>query len=235
VHGHCIYTQNKDGTKLISNCFMSVAKDYGCYTMHAYGSKKAFVQNYVIEENIVAPDGGSKNGPFLVGGGVTDFNILVRKNLLYGSRGIAIGPYTTTNKDCTVSDNVVIDGDIEISKYETADVSGNKIIGGKLVTTDVKELKDKDNAQNAPAPSAPVAYLYPNKYESDRANLAIYNPTKQSSVKADVSALAKKGAYWLLDPKDVFSKPLYSGKINAGAIEVPTSDPFRAFVLIVSE
>ena len=73
-HGHCIYTQNKDGVKTISNCIMSVAFD-GSYTMHAYGSAKAFVDNYVIEDNIAFG-----KGPFLVGGGKPSNNIKVRRN-----------------------------------------------------------------------------------------------------------------------------------------------------------
>ncbi len=34
-HGHCIYTQNKDGVKTISNCIMT-CKYYGTYTIQAY-------------------------------------------------------------------------------------------------------------------------------------------------------------------------------------------------------
>ena len=39
-HGHAIYTQNEKGVKTISDCIMTGG--YG-YTMHAYGSSRAFV------------------------------------------------------------------------------------------------------------------------------------------------------------------------------------------------
>src|SRR5262249_21049126 len=45
-HGHAIYTQNQEGTKTISDCIMTGGHGY---TMHAYGSKRAYVDNYLIE------------------------------------------------------------------------------------------------------------------------------------------------------------------------------------------
>ena len=50
-HGHCIYTQNEQGVKTISNCIMSCRYD-GTYTMHAYGSQRAYVDNFLVEENV---------------------------------------------------------------------------------------------------------------------------------------------------------------------------------------
>ena len=47
-HGHAIYTQNKDGVKTIANCIMTGG--YG-FTLHAYGSKQAYVDNYLVRNN----------------------------------------------------------------------------------------------------------------------------------------------------------------------------------------
>jgi hypothetical protein len=59
-HGHAIYTQNQDGIKTIAECIMTGGYSY---TMHAYGSSQAYVDNYLIEGN-VAYNGGT----CLVGG-----------------------------------------------------------------------------------------------------------------------------------------------------------------------
>jgi len=48
-HGHAIYTQNAEGLKTISDCIMTGG--FG-QTMHAYGSKRAYVDNYLITGNI---------------------------------------------------------------------------------------------------------------------------------------------------------------------------------------
>ena len=76
--GHCIYTQNKNGVKTISNCIMSTEFN-GAYTIHAYGSDRAYVDNYVVEDNIAY-----QNGPVLVGGGRPSHNIKILHNYLYG-------------------------------------------------------------------------------------------------------------------------------------------------------
>src|SRR5262245_9154025 len=59
-HGHAVYTQNQTGIKVISDCIMTGG--FG-YTMHAYGSSRAYVDNYLIEGNICYV-----GGRFLVGG-----------------------------------------------------------------------------------------------------------------------------------------------------------------------
>ena len=75
-HGHAIYTQNEDGTKTVTDCIMTGG--YG-YTMHAYGSKRAYVDNYLIEGNIAY-----KANMFLIGGGRPSHDIRVLENYLYG-------------------------------------------------------------------------------------------------------------------------------------------------------
>src|SRR5438309_1818301 len=60
-HGHAIYTQNKDGITTISDCIMTGGHGY---TMHAYGSSRAYVDNFRLLQNIAY-----KGGSFLIGGG----------------------------------------------------------------------------------------------------------------------------------------------------------------------
>ena len=75
--------------------------------------------------------------------------------------------------------------------------------------------------------------LLPNKYDPARAHVAIYNGGKAAQITLDVSALLKPGdAFRLLDPKDVYGKPVLEGKVDGTSISVPMSGEFAAFVLV---
>lgn len=203
THGHCIYTQNQEGVKTISNCILSVPEWGGSYSMHAYGSKKAYVDNFVIEDNIAY-----ERGPFLVGGGRPSANIRVARNYLHGVN-LQIG-MTRENEDCEVRDNVVARGKISINNY--------------------KKVVDEGNVRGLPASRAAVI---PNKYDPARAHVAVYNGAKAAAVEADVSKVLKPGeGYRLLDPKDVYGKPLHEGAAEGASIRIPMSGEFAAFVLV---
>ena len=203
THGHCIYTQNRDGVKTITNCILSVPEWGGSYSMHAYGSKNAYVDNFVIEDNIAY-----ERGPFLVGGGRPSNHIRVARNYLHGMN-MQIG-MTKENEDCEVRDNVVVGGKISINNY--------------------KKAVDEGNVRDLPASKAVVI---PNKYEAGRAHIAVYNGVKSPQVAVDVSAVLKPGdAFRLLDPKDVYGKPLLEGKVEGPTIQVPMSGEFAAFVMV---
>jgi hypothetical protein len=203
THGHCIYTQNQEGVKTITNCILTVPEWGGSYTMHAYGSKKAYVDNFVIEDNIAY-----ERGTFLVGGGRPSNHIRVGRNYLHAIN-MQIG-MTKENEDCEVRDNVVVRGKISINNYRKAVDEGN-----------VRELP----------PSKSV--VIPNKYDPGRAHVAIYNGARAPHVAVDVSAVLKPGdSFRLLDPKDVYGKPVLEGKVEGVLIQVPMTGEFCALVLL---
>lgn len=201
-HGHCIYTQNRDGIKTISHCILSVPND-GSYTMHAYGSSRAYVDNYVAEDNIAW-----EKGPFLIGGGRPSHNIKVFRNYLHGI-DMRIG-YGAQNEDCEVRDNVIARGTLSIQKYNRIVDDGN-----------VKGLPDMK------------AVLIPNKYDPNRAHLAIYNGGKANQVQVDVAAFMKSGdRYRVMNPKDFYGKPIVEGQCDGTRIAIPMSGQFAPFVLV---
>lgn len=202
THGHCIYVQNKDGVKTIRNCILTVPAWGGSYTMHAYGSKAAYIDNFTIEDNIAY-----ERGPFLVGGGRPSHQIRVARNLLHGI-GMQVG-YGAQNEDCEVRDNLVVGGKITIQKY-------NKVV-------------DQGNQFDTPG----RAVLLPNQYDPARAHVAIFNPSKAAVTALPVGTLLKPGdGYRLLDPKDVYGKPVAEGKVEGASIPVPTPGEFAAYVLV---
>ena len=205
-HGHAVYTQNQDGVKTISDCIMTGG--YG-YSMHAYGSKNAWVDNYLLEGNIAY-----SCGPFLVGGGRPSRGIRVLRNFLFDA-GMQIGYDAPENEDCEVRGNVILNGGLSVNRFKTAVNEDNLVVG-----------------RNAPRPKGFLAVLRPDKYDADRANLVVYNRDKAAEVSADAGDWLRHGTpYELMDPKDFYGKPVQSGKSQDGKIIVKMTGEFAAFVV----
>ncbi len=208
-HGHCIYTQNDEGVKTISNCIMSCPYD-GSYTVHAYGSDQAYVNNFLLEENICY-----ERGPFLVGGGRPSQNIRVLKNYLYGI-DMRIGYGAPHNEDCEIRDNVIVNGSLNIDRYKKVTQQGNLIL-----------------AKNQQRPEGTKCILLPNRYDKNRAHLAIYNWDKAETVEVKVAPFLKAGdAYRLMDPQNFFGDPVAAGRCEGATIRAPVKGEFGAFVML---
>jgi len=207
-HGHCIYTQNDEGVKTISNCIMTCPYD-GSYTLHAYGSERAYVNNYLVTENICYG-----RGPFLIGGGRPSHGIRVFRNYLHGV-DMRLGHTAPDNEDCEVRDNVIVDGRLEIVRYRSPVQEGNLVFG-------------KSDAR----PSGSRAVLLPNKYDSDRAHLVIYNWDGRRIEPVNTAGFLRDGqTVHLFDPTDPFGKPAATAVCRNGAIQVPVAGEFATFLI----
>ena len=208
-HGHCIYTQNDEGVKVISNCIMTCKYD-GTYTMHAYGSDQAYVNNFLVEDNIFY-----NKGPFLIGGGRPSNNIRVFRNYLYNV-DMRIGYNAPYNENCEIRDNLIVNGGLNIDRYKTALQDGNTII---------KEGQKR--------PDGAKVVLLPNRFDRNRAHLVFYNWDKAESVEVTVQPFLRSGeAFRLMDPKDFFGKPVFQGKCEGDIIRVPVRSEFAVFVVL---
>jgi len=211
-HGHCIYTQNKDGIKTIANCILT-CRYHGTYTMHAYGSSRADVDNYLITDNIAYG-----LGTFLVGGGKPSHNIRVLRNCLHNV-SMQIGYNAPENEDCEVRDNIIVNGSLSINKY--------------------KKVVNEDNLivpKGAKRPAGSKTILLPSKYDPHRAHLAVYNWDNAKEVKVETTGFLRLGDnYRLFDPKDPFGKPVLEGVCQGETIAVPMSDEFAAYIVLREE
>ena len=208
-HGHCIYTQNDEGVKTISNCIMTCPYD-GSYSVHAYGSERAYVNNFLLEENICYG-----RGPFLVGGGRPSRNIRALRNYLYGI-DMKIGYAAPYNEDCEVRDNVIVNGGLSIDRYRALTQQGNFIV-----------------AKSQERPEGVKTFLLPNRYDENRAHLAIYNWQKAETIEIRVEPFLRDGdSYRLMDPQDFFGEPVAQGKCSSATIRVPMKGEFGVFVVL---
>jgi hypothetical protein len=206
-HGHAIYTQNNEGIKTIADCIMTGGYSY---TMHAFGSSHADVNNYLVEGNICY-----HAGPFLIGGGRPSRHIRVFRNLLYGVP-MQLGYNAPYNEDCEVRENLLVNSSLSINKYKKAIQEGNTIL-----------------AKQAQRPPGVQVFLRPSKYQPGRAHLAIFNWEGKSRVKVEPGTVLKTGdRYRLLDPRDFFGEPLFTGTYHGQSIVVPMKGEFASFVLL---
>ncbi len=207
-HGHAIYAQNKDGIAQIRDCIMTGGHGY---TMHAYGSSRAYVDNFLMDRNIAY-----QGGNFLIGGGRPSRNIRVTRNYLYGIP-MQLGYAAPYNEDCAVRDNIIINGELIINKYKKVMKEGNQVL-----------------PKGAPRPEKSHAAVLPNRYDPCRANVVCFNwNNKAKSMAVNPGGILKPGdSYRVVNPRDFFGRPVLSGRYDGGSLQVPVMGEFAVFVLV---
>jgi len=208
-HGHCIYTQNDQGVKTIANCIMTCPYE-GSYTVHAYGSERAYVNNYLLMENICYA-----RGPFLIGGGRPSRGIRIHRNVLYGI-DMRIGYDAPYNEDCEIRDNVVVNGKLETTRYRTVVWDGNLILP---TSNSSRTMRDK-------------SILLPNRYDQNRAHLAVFNWGATDAVDVETNGFLGEGdAAELFNPEDLLGNAVAKVTCHKGVIRVPVRGEFTVFVV----
>ena len=233
-HGHAIYTQNKTATKrLVDNIMFNQF----CYGIHAYGSSKAFINNFHVEGNVSFNNGAAKdpkslNPAILVGGGSPSEHVAVIENCTYSTgysgTSLQLG-YGANNKDAVVRDNYFV-GPASLRKWEALAVTGNTFIA--LATPVQVEPPGGDLAAGNTIvkgrPTGVRVFVRPNRYEPGRAHIIVYNWDKKSEVEADVSAVLRAGAkFKVASAQDFFGKSVLEGTYDGKPLRLPMTD-YRA-------
>ena len=136
-------------------------------------------------------------------------------NFLHGLN-LQLGYTAPQNEDCEVRGNVVIGGDLTLHKFKSVVNEGNLVV-----------------ARDQPRPRGVRVILRPNKYDSARAHLAIYNFQGSPAVDVDASGFLKPGdTFRLMNPREFYGKPLLTGTFEARPIPVPMNGEFAVFVLL---
>jgi hypothetical protein len=72
------------------------------------------------------------------------------------------------------------------------------------------------------APAEPKVFVRPNRYEPGRANLIIYNWSRQATVPVDLSGVLRVGdAYEIRNVQDFFGAAVVSGTYGGSPVDVP--------------
>ena len=81
---------------------------------------------------------------------------------------------------------------------------------------------DSSAQHSTTPPLQPRIFLRPNLYETNRANIIIFNPSRAASVPLDLSSVLSKGtAFELRNSQDFFGPPVLKGRYDGQPIPVP--------------
>lgn len=214
AHGHGIYTQNKVGTREIADNIVFGQFSHG---IHAYGSNTAYLDditlrgNAVFNNGMIASTGAERE--ILLGGGRRAARPVIEDNVTYGPAQSNVG-YIGGCSDAVISRNYFVGVSPLILVRCTPAMRGNTFVGD--VGEIAREFPDNDY-RKAEAADGTIQRLRVNRYEPDRAHVAIYNWTKQDSVDVDASEFLRPGNHYeVIDAQNYFGGPVASGTYEAG-------------------
>jgi hypothetical protein len=165
--GHNLYTQNGDGRKVIKhNIFHSAFN----WNIHAY-TEGGRIDNFDVVQNVCFRSGVLTEASF-------------RKDgiLIGGTNGPAIG--------CVVNGNLTYDNRTGFLEYGDG-VSGLAFDNNYMPDgVSVNEAHLSSNTGNTIGVVGDQVFVHPNDYQTDRANVTIYNEAQAASVTVDLSAVA---------------------------------------------
>lgn len=171
-HGHGAYIQNQNGGVKLKNCIIFNQAGYG---VHAYGEIGQYLDNIIIDGCTCFKNGefgvGTTANNILVGGyGIVANNVVLRNNMTYGNtKGVNIG-YNGGATGVVLTDNYFPDG---IKK--------------------VNATIDTETGNHYGPATGNQAFLIANDYDTNRANLTIYNEAGSDTVNMDVSSVFNVG------------------------------------------
>ncbi len=228
-HGHCVYTQNNDPNgKFFRQNIFSTPYGNGQQTVQAYGSGDAFANYYWVEDNICMD-----NGPLIVGGAAISTGNTLNNNVLYTvllSAGYYAAP---SNGVYTVTNNYIVNGDLDFYKIQTLTESNNFVTGGTIR----RYTPSESDTPGSPTPTVPKIFLkQQTEFNPSRANLVVFNWGNTSSVLVNFSSMVPPNSpVRLMDPKRFYGTPLWVGNTDgAGSVNVPTPTLFNVFVVLTN-
>jgi hypothetical protein len=167
-HGHSLYTQNQTGRKLIKHNLMHSSFGWG---IHIYSGGSAYIDNFDIVENTLFQSGilsGNERPNILLGGDTKAANDCVADgNLSYGAAA-GLQSYGQGFRNLAARNNYFPNGlNYNLASDTFAEDTGNTLgtVGNQV-------------------------FVHPNAYQTDRANVTVYNEAGADSVTVDLSAVA---------------------------------------------
>jgi hypothetical protein len=225
--GHGIYTQNISGTKALTDNV--IFNQFGA-GIHAYGSSNARLDGYVLEGNIAFSNGvlSPSVGYYrniLLGGGATAASPTLRENYTFTPRASGAGEnnlgYDAGCTDATVTGNYFVeDVPLKVVKCTLTEVRGNTFIGA---TNGLSSDEHPDNRYLDEPPSDAVdVFVRPNRYETGRAHIVVYNWREASHVDLDLTATGLEigQRFTILDVQDLEGPPAVEGTWDGAPVRV---------------
>jgi len=271
-HGHAIYTQNRQGMKLIRDNIMFDQFGYG---VHAY-TQGGDLNGFDIEGNVAFNNGvltreGLHYDNCLIGGYKPARNIILRQNFGYHTPGkggnnlalgyepIRVGQLTCGNDDVLVESNYFAGGSF-VSKYWTnMTVRGNTfalLTGGVSLTPgpgaagyrwdqnqyfltrpapfayqgmglgfadwQARTGYDAQSRLVQGRPAATQVFVRPNRYETNRAHIIVFNWSGQDKVPVDLGGVLAEGTdFEVRNAQDFYGPAVIRGRYSGQPVALP--------------
>ncbi len=249
-HGHGMYLQNDTfGIKKIHNNIIFSTYGYGIKIWQT--TTTAAIGNFDIQDNIVFNGGAASENLggvgnnyrthnfFVVANGANNpiLNTVIKHNYTYSGINTPRPPVNAFGLNYGVK-NMILDSNYLTCQTRLgfnntpifeASVKGNKIIGGIPPAYGVYlwGFTQTDFPENTYAPDPPAAgleyFVIPNKYETGRAHLAIYNWDSVATVQINISniGLIPGDEYELINAMDYFNDIITGTYDASGIISIP--------------
>lgn len=231
---HAIYTKNETGNKVIEDNFIF---DNASHGVHAYSSNDNNVDNFRVEGNTIFNNGsigwntyyetyGIYKRNILLGAYDTADNPIVRENYTYypNNSGYSLNlGYQGGSDGAIVEGNYLMGGQMVLGGgFTNMSMNNNAIYGGESGFTE-SQFPNNDYYDNKP--TGEKIFVRANKFESNRANVTIYNWDQNNTVILTADDLAELdipvGANYQLHNVQDFYGDIITGTYNGSFIEVP--------------
>ena len=235
-HGHGIYTQNQSGTKRITDNI--IFQQFGSGLI-VYGSERAFLDNFVIQGNVLFNNGGlsrttgySRN--LLLGGGSVAEDPVIVDNYTYFAPALkpgieGIGLYAGA-RNAIIKGNYFIHGvtsaytggrALQLGLVSDLEMINNVFQGSVFGFVPAQYPQNEYHTARSPARGTRV-FVRPNAYEAGRAHIIVYNFDQLSAVSVDLSSLLKPGErYAILDAQNFFGPPAVTATYDGRPVALP--------------
>jgi hypothetical protein len=223
---HGIYTQNATGTKRIEDNVIFGQASHG---IHAFGSEAAALDHFYIAGNVIFNNGllvGEGERNILVGGLRIARDLTLVDNFTYyppaSARGSNNLGYSAGCADAKVTGNYFV-GPVALALINClpAQLAQNVLIGA----LDPPDLlaSNPNNQHTASLPRGSRVTVRPNRYQSGRAHVIVYNWDLQPQVAVDLSTagLTSGQRFEIRDVQDLFGAPLVTATYTGAPVTLP--------------
>lgn len=249
-HGHGMYLQNDTfGTKLIHNNIIFNTYGYGIKVWQT--TTTAALGNFDIQRNIVFNSGAASENLggvgnnsrthnfFVVANGENNpvRNTVIKHNYTYADQTMPRPSVNAFGLNYGVL-NMTLDSNVLMCQTRLghnntpifdASVKGNQIIGGipPVYGIYLWGFTQADYPQNNFIPIVPTSglsyFVLPNKYESDRSHIVIYNWDNSNSVTVNITntGLQNGDQYELINTLDYYEDVITKTYDGSGTITIP--------------
>jgi hypothetical protein len=225
-HGHGIYTQNAaPSVKRIADNVLFGQFAIGIQAYTGGGN----IDNIQLEGNVAFDNGAlSKTSGYtynlLVGGMQSAANPSLVSNFTYTPQAAGGNDDLGYNAGCT---NATVTGNVFagnsalkiVNCLTGLTMSGNTFYG---TTSGFSPSSFPANTYLSERPASNQVFIRPNRYESGRAHVVVYNWNLDGSVDVDLTGVLESGdLFEVRSVKDVYGPPLLAASFSGGAITLP--------------